>query len=803
MLGLGLLSHGVQADEPESVTQARTAAVALANSGKLDEAIAALQQLRQSQPDALYVNSDLILLLRRADRNGEISTLTQGMAPDQVADYAILSWAGALRDNKDFDRARALLAAWREKLGTSGQILYAMTSLEAGLTAEAVAALPDKNTPGLNSTDLANMAYVVRRAGDPTQALALSVQAIKAEPDNPDAQREEIYALSALGAHELALQKATLKPELFSTTVLNRLQANVTTQQIRDAIEERRRLSDLGNENRDAALLDSLKTLQSERAAAKNDPEQETRARYDQIYVLRTLEMMPQAIAEYEALPQLGTPGGETSIPAYVRKAAGDAYLDTRQPGKAAAIYEQLLKENPKADVDLFISLYYAYLDSEQHDKATALAEQLRGETPVWLGQPYTIENEERADADLLWAMNPLYGNAESLAYTRISELVDKAPASVNFINAKASVERARGWPTLSMQTTQIAAGYEPKSKDTRINLAENYRALENWDLWGSEITALAKLYPNDALIKKSYLAYQDRTRPSISSEFTTGLSSGGNAVSGTRDRELRTRLNAPWTDDDWRVFLDQRYIWADFSQGDENYNRYGVGVEWRRDRKHAWAIVDNEQLSGDDAGLTLGWSQWLDDSWQYTITGSTFSTQTPLLAKQAGLSGRSIDGRVNWRQSESLDAYATLGVLFIEDGNERYNIGGGMTQRLHATPNHITSGGFDLLAEINSEPGGPYFSPANMESAVLRLEHYWLTWREYERSFAQYFRLSGGFRHQNNFGTDPIVDLFYEHDWTFSRTWALRYGIGWSSNVYDGGRERRTYGLIGFEGIF
>ncbi|MGC8697211.1 MAG: poly-beta-1,6 N-acetyl-D-glucosamine export porin PgaA [Halothiobacillus sp.] len=817
---LGALSFNI-ADAAEAVglTQARQAAVALAKNGQPAAGIAQLQQLHQAHPDDTYVTADLIVLLRLNGQNAQIVALTQNLNPNDVPAYALLDWARALRDEKQFTRARDVLANQRQALGYPAQILYAMVTLEGGDPKAALAALPNRDARGLQAIDLANMAYVWRRAGNPTMGLSLCEQALKLMPDNPQAMREQVFALSDSGATTLALDKARAHPSLFAADAMNRLVADVTTVHIRDAVQERRRLDDLYRyKERDVPLAVTLKTLQETLALLKAngvaltaEPALIQRTRYDQIYVLRKLELMHQAVTEYEALPQhpaTASAAELVSIPPYVRNAAADAYLYTRQPHKAASLYEQLIQANPKIDVEVYIALYYAYLDSERYTKAEQLLEQIHRVTPAWIGGKVgVVPNSERLDVDQLWAMDAAYRNQEGLGYARLSLLVDRAPHNTGLLNAKATLERWRGWPAQSLQTTLLAQAYAPMSKDTRINLADNHRDLEQFNLWGREITALNQDFPTDTSVQKSLAQWHDRSRPSIKSEYTTGKSRGNstyaNPVTGNRDAELQTRLNSAWNTDGWRAFLDQHYIWSSYNEGPLSYNRLGAGVEWRGDRKQFWTMLQNDQLTGKHIGVSAGWSQWLNDQWQYSLSGNTYSLDTPLRAKAAGLSGKSVNAKINWQQNESRSAYGALSVLAISDGNKRVDFATGITQRLLASPHHITSGGVDLFAERNSQPGGAYFNPAHSESASLRLEHQWITWRSYERSFTQYVKASAGYGWQAGFGASPVVDLFYEHKWKFSRTWDLHYGIGWGSNVYDGGRERRVYGLVGFGGVF
>ena len=798
-----LLPPNVHAETSNNLVSVRHQAIADARAGHLDTAIKQLLQLHADHPQDIPTTSDLIILLRQAGRNAEIANITHATPINDVADYALIPWASAFRDQKDYTKAQSILANSHQRLGLKAQILYAMVTLEAGQPTAAIAALPSESNRNLDADDFAGIAYIYRLAGRPADALRLSNMALARNPQHKLAIHEHVLSLTALGAAKLALNSAQQFTELFTQDELNYLHAEQAALNARNAAQEKQRLDNQHlYSQRDTALRHALAELDANLVKFAGDPSLLLRTRYDRIFVLRSLEMMQPAVDEFSAL--------KDPAPSYVRRAAADAYLQLHQPERAADLYVALIKENPDADVEAYMGLYFAYVESERYDDAERILSHLDKTTPIWHNdqaeKAERLENWQRVDVDDQLAMDAMYRHHEDIGEQRINLLVQRAPRNDNLINTKATIERWRGLPLKSLETTKLATLYAPDSKDTRTNLANNARDLEAFDSWGERITALQHDFPNDnsTQIKSSYAQWQDRNRPSISSEYIFGRSRGnGNLVTGNQDQELLTTLYSPWNANGWRGFAQQHYIWSDYDTGAASYNRLGLGAEWRWARKRAWGMLSDDQLTGDHVGVSGGWSQWLNDNWQYSIRGDTYSTDTPLRAKQAGLSGKSLSTNLVWRQNELRNAYLSLSVLAINDGNKRYALGSGISQRLWANAHHITTGGIDLFAQHNTQPGGAYFNPANTQSAALRLEHQWITWRRYERSFTQYFRATAGIGQQTDFGSFPVSSAYYEHRWAVSRTWELHYGIGWSSQSYDGQNEQRSYGLIGFSGVF
>ncbi|MDZ7810194.1 MAG: hypothetical protein U5L11_08645 [Arhodomonas sp.] len=320
----------------------------------------------------------------------------------------------------------------------------------------------------------------------------------------------------------------------------------------------------------------------------------------------------------------------------------------------------------------------------------------------------------------------------------------------------------------------------------------------------GADREGLAVDFPNNTRVQRHAWSLTDRSRPSLESEITVGRTSGGDTrVSGNRDSTLRTRLSSPWTARDIRGFIEHRRVTATFDKTEGRYDRLGAGLEWSARRGEAWLRADRERLGDPEPGIAAGWGQWLDDHWRVGAEAESHSLQTPLRAAEVGITGRHATVSADWRGSESLSAYAGLGVLDLDDGNRRWSAQVGGTRRVHARAHHTTDIGIDGYYQHNTQPGGAYFNPRHTATASVRGNHDWITWRRYERKLVQHFHVGAGVTDQSGFGSDPVVELRYEHRWDVTRRWSLDYGVGWDSRVYDGDRERRTYGLLRLRGTF
>lgn len=652
-----------------------------------------------------------------------------------------------------------------------------------------------------NADDLAGLAERQREAGHLAKALHLSTRVRGYAPDNVQAIQTEVSTLSNMGAAYRAWRLAQRHASLFSRSDLDRLRADKAAADIRDALQERRRLDNhYRYAERNKPLRAVLPELDANLAAFPRGSHAYVRTQRDRLFLLRHLGRMQQVIAAYRQLRKEQGPQ-----PPYVTIAAADAYLKQRHPHRADRLYTRVLKAHPGADVEIFIARYYALVDGERYGQAARLLKQISRDTPVWLyggAHGARSPNWERVDVDQLRVMDAAYRNHEAIAGKRARALYEKAPANPDLINTYATILRWRGWPERASHVTALAAAYAPRAKATRLNIADDARDMGEYDLWHATIAPLALEFPEDTTVWRSEAEWKDRSHPSMSAHAVVGESNGNNLVSGNRDREFDVRLNSPWTRNGLRAYVLQSYRWGSFVGGNASFNRVGVGGEWQWARKHAWAELSNRQLTGDHVGVKLGWSQWLNDQWQYVLLGDTYSTETPLRAERAGLRGRLLQAQVNWRQSESRSASASAGVLDISDGNLRESFSANYSQRVQASARHITRASLSLGYDHNTQPGGPYYNPSDLGSVGVTLHHDWITWRAYDQSLTQNFEATVASEWQSGFGADPGYDLQYGHTWQLSRTWSMNYAIGWGSHVYDGSREHRFYGVFGISGV-
>lgn len=547
--------------------------------------------------------------------------------------------------------------------------------------------------------------------------------------------------------------------------------------EVSDTIGDRNRLIDEALE-----LLDAL--------IAHPDAPAEIirRSRFDRLVALRAREDMNAVLAEWDKLIADGY-----SPPPWVTVAAADAYLYLREPQQALTLYRQALADDPQRR-QTRQAMYWAYLERERFRRAIELTEALIDESEPGSG--------EHQQARVAAAMVRAYANQLDEAQQRLEEVVADHPDNTEALRSLATVYRWRGWPHRALQQLEPLLEAAPEHSGNRLLHAGLLNDLGRYGETGRLLERLYEDHPEHRHVQRDWDYWQERRRWAISLGGEYGDSNGVQEF-GTRDRAWDVRLDAPWLGSYLQPYARLSYSDARFPEGQSDYERYGVGVNYRRQRHH-FLLEGHANRSGpSESGLTAGYDWQAGDNWSFATRYESFSTDVPLRGRLQGLDGWKAEAAMRWQAHESLGLRIGASRLAISDGNVRLAGLASLRHRLHASAHHVTDASLEAYYSRASQAGGPYYNPQRDATLFYQVQHDWLSWRRYERSFTQRFVLGAGGYWQQDFGTNAIGLVRYEHLWQLSRSWFFRYGAGAASRVYDGDRETRIDGQIRLEGVF
>jgi poly-beta-1,6 N-acetyl-D-glucosamine export porin PgaA len=792
------------------VDELREQAIHTYKTGQTHQAIFQLDQLLKTYPHDQKLLADYLVVM--SNEKNDLVTFSQHLAninPVNFPQYGQLPLIRNFRDFKHFKNAIDWLNKFNIQKTLDGQILLAVLYAEAQDVVKAKAQLAKINSKNLKTDQLVQIAYAYRLINLPVDALSAIEQAYKQQPKSFAVLQEYSYDLAAVGAYNKAQQLLLASDKNAEIESLQHwLQVSEFSQRVNNAIARYKYLNREGmSDSEGFAELDAVlkQGEQMQPLIQPSDPNY-LRFHYDYIYALdfrgRTRTVLDQ-------FTKLNIP--LEKLPAYIRHAIADSYLAERQPQQAELAFKTLLTEKNYPDMTVYTGLYYSYIEQEKYKQAEQFLSEVDRLVPMYkYSQAKGVDKTSHPDRDdyiTLQGMHLAYANHLDQAEKHFQKQVDLAPANEGLINNLARVERWRDKPLQSKQTISRLNGLTPVAKDTRINQMQNAQALGDIPEWRKNTESLLEYYPEDGGVIKSRKELDDRNRPTISHSTTWGQSkadSSSDSVSGQnglKDREMETRVNSPWIKDNYRLFAWHQDRYGEYRFGDVHDQRYGVGAEWQANRKALSAIL-SQSTDGEQAGVRLDWSQWLNDHWQYQLQYDS-QANIPLQAIDAGEDGQAYRAALTWQKDESRQIGASYGLTDISDGNKQQEFSTFWRERLFDAPHHITYGTVRGFYGSNSQDQTTYFSPSNHYSAELNLSHDWVTWREYERSFKQHFEAGVGLYKQADYSARPTYSLQYQHQWQLSRTWQLNYGIGWQYHPYDGHDEQHTYGIFGFEGRF
>ena len=795
------------------VDQQREKIVPLIKQGQVDTGLQKLRQLLARYPNNQKLIADFVVLAYENKKFTESDIrYLKGIKSQQFPDYAKVNVLKALRDLKKFE----LGEYWAKKFAQTDQnqmwtVWTGVLQAEAGKTTQAKNTLKPVDINYVEADYLAQLAYTYRLLNMPIEAMNAANLAIE---KNKDLSTEEQYVLALMANSNYAKAEQYLsrneisqkQPQLGTTVKISEF-----TQRIQNAVQYIKSANYRARGNSPYQPLDRVLADMEryETQIPNNDIDLKRRFYYEYMYALNARNRPKKVI---EQIPKVGLPVEQ--MPAYVRQAIAEAYLSDRQPKVAEKYYKNLIKDKNTANYKVYAGMYYALIEQEKYKEADKFLKDLDKLLPTFFYSNAKgvdkVTHDDRAEYLGLVGLNYLYRNEYDKAEKYFDELVAKAPNNVVYQTYRAQVQRARLNPQRAEMILAEWDNFVPVDDSVKINHMLDMQELGDIQQWRAQNTDLMQNFPEDTGVIKSKKELEDRDHASIQHQSLFSKSESDNSalldrLKGSREQENWTRINTPWFFDNFRAYVDHSFRSADYDEGQVDDQRVGLGLEWESRRKVANIMISqsiDDELGNDRFGVQVNWSQWLNDHWQYVL-GYNSQANIPLQAVKNGNEGQSYNLGLNWQQHESREAGMNYQLTDIDDDNTRHEATAYFKQRILRGPHHITSLSLGGYYSQNDQVAVNYFNPKESYSAELILQHEWNTWRNYDAYFNQHFEASVGAFGQDGFSTKPIYNVFYQHDWQFSRTWSVNYGIGWGVHPYDGEDERRTYGSVGLKGRF
>lgn len=760
-----------------------------ARAGHHEAALDTLAALVERHPGQVLYLHDYVTVLGWAERDEEALSRLDAIDMEKAPEYVLEALAKSARNLKRFPLSiqiyRTAVRRFPERIQSALGLAMSLADQGSGGEATAIVERLLQHHPG-RSDILNTLAYVQLQQKAYFQALAAYERVLEADPENRDALRGRILITARLGAPHLAADMAARSPGLLSAAELDAIQRDRTAIAIRWGRLPGAEGTPSG-EDSDQAIT----TLRARLAQPPGgSPAIRRSLQYDLMEALYDRQRYREVIDVYESL---GMPPPQ--IPDRPLAAAAGSYLQLKAADKALPLLQVIRKRNPQ-DFDTALMLVYAHVDNEDFAAAQALANSLGEQEAPWKGGRQGIPrrpNPHKLEADVTAILVQAFADDLEGAQARMTTLLANAPNNTGLRSELGYITLWRGLPQEALQEFRIAQALNPDLLDAR--LGEANARLDLYDFRNSHLLLqkMERRHPRDPGVKRLQRTWAVHNMREL--YLTTGYGKSTGVQEGSEDFNIDAWLYSQPLKYRYRPFLYTHYATARFPEGDAQYGRVGVGLEYR---KHRYRLVSTLTRDDDDrnvnAGLSLNGLWKLTDHWHLGAGYDSNSNDIPLrgrLNEQVeGWSGN-LDLTYYFHESRRIDA----GIQYLDfnDGNIRKNARATLFQRLVTRPHYKLDGTLGAYASSNTRNITSYFNPGKDLNLDITLVNEWLQFRQYERAFRHRLGLSIGSYYQESFGTKGIGQLFYEQQWNPNDTFGITYGILRARKAYDGDMENYT----------
>lgn len=764
-------------------------ALAQARAGQHDTALATLASLVKRHPEQPLYLYDYVTVLGWAEKDAAALSHLSALDLKAAPNYVLEALGKSARNLKRFPLSikiyriavRRLPDDIQSTLGLAMSLAENGDHTEANTLISRLSARHPENIMVLNTR-----AYVQLMRQDFFQALDTYERILALQPDNQEARRGRILITARLGAPHLAADMARGNPGLLSAKELDAIR--------RDRIAIAIRWGRLPGKDDSPSFEDSDQAIAALEArlqkTASDDPVTRNRLRYDLMEALYDRQRYGDVIATYE---NLCLPAEQAPDRALL--AAAGSYLQLRKPEKSLSLLQLVLKRNPR-DFDTAVTLVYAYVDNEDFGRAQSLIDQLMKQEPPWEGGKQGLPrraNYRKLQADVTGALVLAFSGDMNESQSRMENLLSLAPGNAELRAELGYIHLWRGLPDRALKAFRLAQAIHPGLLNARQG--EAYARQDLYDFRNSHelLQQMEKRYPRDPGVRRLQRTWAIHNMREL--YLTTGYGESTGVQEGSEDFNIDAWLYSQPLKYRYRPFLYTHYATAKFPEGDAQYGRVGVGLEYRQRRYRVTStLTRDDDDSSINAGLALNGLWKLSDHWHVGAGYDSNSNDIPLRGRlNEQVEGWSGNLDVTYYFHESRRVSAGVQYLDFSDGNIRKNARATLFQRLFTRPHYKLDGTAGVYASSNTRGSTSYFNPRKDLNLDVTLVNEWLQFRHYENAFRHRLGLSLGSYYQKDFGTKGIGALFYEQQWNPNDTFEISYGITRANRVYDGNRENYT----------
>jgi biofilm PGA synthesis protein PgaA len=513
------------------------------------------------------------------------------------------------------------------------------------------------------------------------------------------------------------------------------------------------------------------------------------RARCDYILALRDKYRMKDALDQYQILEKSGRPA-----PYWATEAVADALLYLKRPKEAEKFYKITLERSPlKAPINTYLGLLNTYIELREWDQG----DQARDRIEDFL-KHRKLNFVEKYEAWVALGWYLIYKDQLQEAQDYFDAALQEAGLNPGFRSGLGDTFYFRGWPRKALEQFKIALTVAPQDKSTRISKAFALNAL-NYKYAARELAAeLYRKYPYDLHAQNLYetLRVEDMHRVWSDARFVNewpGVTEyrfgGGAEVTITPLFKLFSTIlhmhSLEETD-------NTKYAYS--------WDRLGFGFTWIMlpsvtiTQSASWDYLK----SGDLGSYTK--VEWrANDYFKATASFDSFSLDIPLRARATGIKGKTALLNLDYRESELRDYNLVLLSNWLSDGNFNPGILLGFDQNIINKPDwKVRLGPEFYYGRYSKDPNVvPYFSPNFEYSLMLRPSLQVTHYNRYDKLIRSNLYTHVGLYREWGYAFYPIAGVRYEQEIKASKTFWLKWSVGYYTRVYDGEYTNAVDGFL------
>ncbi len=793
---------------PESSYRAeQDAAVAEAREGHAAEGLAVVEKLYRRYPDDQYLLGDYLFLLQWNKENDRAVEYSRRLRLDAAPPYAVEAGARALAAAGDIYGCEALLEKALAAQRRDPELLVTAASVFAGAGDVYKASLlldeaERSRTPGLGQRIAAvreSMGYDrIMAMRDLHDRIGVAARGGGGRAARKGMAMDLGAAGGAREAHSIAGELGGKDPPVASP---ERLRAITRAAALESAHWGEQAAIPRNLAARKSRLRASLSLLDSLKADPECPPETDCLLQRDiaRIQPLSDLGLAKEAAAQYEAVKNR-----VPILPPSAQLAAARAYMRLKQPDKAREIYAAIIaakdRYNPRISRDDLYrahnGLFRAYLENEQLAEALRQAESARESVlhPAG-GQPYVEDTDwKKQDADTSLGYASLYTNAFGKAERHFREMAGKAPAASDAQSGLAAAYLLRGLPRAALETVGRARIFAPDDINLAAHKADALMDIKDWRAAKAIIDDLQAYAPYSDDIRRLQRRWETHSLHEFRLEGNWASPLGGTAP-GTSSRaqtsSLEGRLYSPPLGYDWRLYAGTSFAGGRYDEGIARQFLSFLGVEYRVPWITANLEAGYDDAGSNDMGASLHGALTPGDHWSFPFSFAIGSRDTPLRARNEGITADSYSAGANYYWNESRSARARAQGMSFSDGNRRLSLDASLTQRLwqqYTRYVDFTAGMY--LGGNSKDEDRPYFNPKADAEIDGALTYGAVLWRRDDKSLSHAVTAGLGGYAQQYYGLLPVFSLEYSQNLQWTDRFSAAYGVGFERRPYDGDQE-------------